>query len=83
MGGKKNNSGSQLGRAIIKDRFGKGRGRARRGDPTMVKPKGALNVLPQHFKPMSSIYIHPMFLFVFIFIRYTLQSSMMDMTGDV
>lgn len=37
MGGKKKNTGQQLGRAIIKDRFGKGRGRARRGDPTMVK----------------------------------------------
>ena len=35
--GKKNNSGSQLGRAIIKDRFGGGRGRQRRGDPTSVR----------------------------------------------
>jgi hypothetical protein len=33
LGGKK---GIQLGRAIIKDRFGKGRGKNRKGDPTMV-----------------------------------------------
>lgn len=34
--GKKNSNRSQLGRAIIKDRFGKGRGKNRKGDPTMV-----------------------------------------------
>ncbi|EFX89969.1 hypothetical protein DAPPUDRAFT_309652 [Daphnia pulex] len=33
LGGKK---GIQLGRAIIKDRFGKGRGKNRKGDPTML-----------------------------------------------
>ncbi|XP_057380919.1 large subunit GTPase 1 homolog [Daphnia carinata] len=33
LGGKK---GIQLGRAIIKDRFGKGKGKSRKGDPTML-----------------------------------------------
>ncbi|KAI9555173.1 hypothetical protein GHT06_017688 [Daphnia sinensis] len=33
LGGKK---GIQLGRAIIKDRFGKGKGKNRKGDPTML-----------------------------------------------
>jgi len=37
MGKKSNNNGLQLGRAIIKDRFGKGKGKSRRGDPTMVR----------------------------------------------
>lgn len=36
LGGKK---GIQLGRAIIKDRFGKGKGKSRKGDPTMVMRK--------------------------------------------
>lgn len=34
--GKKEKS-YQLGRAIIKDRFGKGKGKNRRGDPTMAR----------------------------------------------
>lgn len=36
LGGKKS---IQLGRAIIKDRFGKGKGKSRKGDPTMVSNK--------------------------------------------
>ena len=36
MGKKKDGGGQQLGRAIIKDRFGKGKGKSRKGDPTMV-----------------------------------------------
>ncbi len=58
MGKKNSNNGSQLGRAIIKDRFGKNRGKSRRGDPTMVRQK----------YPVTLIKI-PHFIFYFVFIQ--------------